>query len=81
ALDPMSEYHLNQVMLEEAEDRPIIFISHRLSTTKMADRILMMEKGQIIEQGSHEELMRLDGKYAQMFNLQASRYRLVVGTS
>ncbi|HIW31264.1 MAG TPA: ABC transporter ATP-binding protein/permease, partial [Candidatus Paenibacillus intestinavium] len=43
ALDPMSEYHLNQVMLEEAEDRPIIFISHRLSTTKMADRILMME--------------------------------------
>ncbi|MFC6331958.1 ABC transporter ATP-binding protein [Paenibacillus septentrionalis] len=81
ALDPMSEYHLNQVMLEEAEDRPVIFISHRLSTTKMADRILMMENGQIIEQGSHEELMRIDGKYAQMFNLQASRYRVVVGTS
>lgn len=81
ALDPMSEYHLNQVMLEKAEDRPIIFISHRLSTTKMADRILMMENGQIIEQGSHEELMRIDGKYAQMFNLQASRYRVVVGTS
>ncbi|MEK4250101.1 ABC transporter ATP-binding protein [Paenibacillus sp. FSL W7-1287] len=81
ALDPMSEYHLNQVMLEKAEDRPIIFISHRLSTTKMADRILMMENGQIIEQGSHEELMKIDGKYAQMFNLQASRYRVVVGTS
>lgn len=81
ALDPMSEYHLNQVMLEKAEDRPIIFISHRLSTTKMADRILMMENGQIIEQGSHEELMRINGKYAQMFNLQASRYRVVVGTS
>lgn len=81
ALDPMSEYHLNQVMLEEAEDRPIIFISHRLSTTKMADRILMMENGQIIEQGSHEELMRMDGKYAQMFNLQASRYRVVIGNS
>lgn len=79
ALDPMSEYHLNQVMLEKAEDRPIIFISHRLSTTRMADRILMMENGQIIEQGSHEELMRMDGKYAQMFNLQASRYRVVVG--
>lgn len=81
ALDPMSEYHLNQVMLEKAEDRPIIFISHRLSTTRMADRILMMENGQIIEQGSHEELMKIDGKYAQMFNLQASRYRVVVGTS
>lgn len=80
ALDPMSEYHLNQVMLEKAEDRPIIFISHRLSTTKMVDRIYMMEHGQIIEQGSHDELIKLDGKYAQMFNLQASRYRMVVGT-
>lgn len=79
ALDPMSEYHLNQVMLEKAEDRPIIFISHRLSTTRMADRILMMENGQIIEQGSHEELMKLNGKYAQMFTLQAMRYRVVVG--
>jgi ATP-binding cassette subfamily B protein len=79
ALDPMSEYHLNQVMLEKAEDRPIIFISHRLSTTRMADRILMMENGQIIEQGSHDELMKLNGKYAQMFNLQAMRYRVVAG--
>lgn len=79
ALDPMSEYHLNQVMLEKAENRPIIFISHRLSTTKMVDRIYMMENGRIIEQGSHDELMRLNGKYAHMFNLQASRYRVVVG--
>ncbi len=79
ALDPMSEYHLNQVMLEQAEERPIIFISHRLSTTKMVDRIYMMEHGKIIEQGSHDELMRLDGQYARMFNLQASRYRMVVG--
>lgn len=79
ALDPMSEYHLNQVMLEKAENRPIIFISHRLSTTKMVDRIYMMENGQIIEQGSHDELIKLDGKYAHMFNLQASRYRVVTG--
>jgi len=79
ALDPMSEYHLNQVMLEKAENRPILFISHRLSTTKMVDRIFMMENGRIIEQGSHEELMRLKGKYAHMFNLQASRYRVVAG--
>ncbi|MBO9597729.1 MAG: ABC transporter ATP-binding protein [Cohnella sp.] len=79
ALDPMSEYHLNQVMLEQAENRPILFISHRLSTTKMVDRIFMMENGRIIEQGSHEELMRLKGKYAHMFNLQASRYRVVAG--
>lgn len=79
SLDPMSEYHLNQVMLEKAENRPIIFISHRLSTTKMVDRIYMMENGRIIEHGSHDELMRLNGKYAHMFNLQASRYRVVVG--
>ena len=79
ALDPMSEYHLNQVMLEKAENRPIVFISHRLSTTRMVDRILMMENGSIIEQGSHDELMRLNGKYAHMFKLQASRYRVVAG--
>ncbi len=80
ALDPMSEYHLNQVMLEKAENRPIVFISHRLSTTRMVDRILMMEHGRIIEQGSHDELMQLNGKYAHMFNLQASRYRVVAGS-
>ncbi len=74
-LDPISEYELNQSMIEAAEDKTVIFISHRLSTTRNADRIFMMEKGRIIESGSHEELMKLGGQYAYMFNLQAEKYQ------
>ena len=73
-LDPVAEYALNQSMTKAANDKTVIFISHRLSTTVMADEIYMLEKGQIIEHGSHEELMRLDGKYAYMFKLQAEKY-------
>lgn len=75
ALDPISEYNLNQKMKELAEDKTVIFISHRLSSTRMADKIFMIENGEIIEQGSHNELMNLNGKYAQMFNMQAENYR------
>lgn len=75
ALDPISEYNLNQTMLEAAANKTVIFISHRLSSARMADRIYMLEKGEIIEQGSHEELMNFDGKYAEMFNLQAEKYK------
>lgn len=73
-LDPVSEYELNHAMMTQATDKTIIFISHRLSTTRHADRIFMMEKGEIIESGSHDELISLNGKYAQMFNLQAEKY-------
>lgn len=73
-LDPVSEYELNHAMMTRAEDKTVIFISHRLSTTRNADRIFMMENGKIIENGSHEELMDLDGKYAQMFKMQAEKY-------
>ncbi len=73
-LDPVSEYELNHTMMEASSDRTVIFISHRLSTTRHADRILMMEKGRVIESGNHEELMALDGKYAEMFRLQAEKY-------
>ena len=74
ALDPIAEYKLNQNMAEISEDRTVIFISHRLSTTVMADRIYMFEKGEIIEQGSHRELMELNGKYAEMFRKQSLNY-------
>ncbi len=74
ALDPLSEYHLNESMNAAAAGRTVFYISHRLSTTRMADRICMMEQGRIIESGSHDELMALGGKYAEMFESQASRY-------
>lgn len=74
ALDPISEYKLNEAMLAAARHKTVIFISHRLSSTVMADRIYMFEGGRIIEAGSHEELMRQNGKYAEMFRLQAEKY-------
>ena len=75
ALDPVSEAAINQKLLSRCADKTIIFISHRLSTTKMADRIIVLSGGRIIEQGNHAELMALCGKYAEMFSLQAQNYK------
>lgn len=74
ALDPVSEYNLNQSILEFAHDKTVIFISHRLSTTRLADKIYMFDNGRIVEFGSHDELMVMNGKYAEMFNMQAEKY-------
>ncbi len=74
-LDPVAEYNLNRAMSEASDNKTVIFISHRLSTTVHADRIYVMEKGRIIESGSHSELMKLGGTYAYMFNLQAEKYK------
>ncbi len=57
ALDPIAEYQLNHAMLSATKDKTVIFISHRLSTTRLADRIIMLEQGRIVEQGSHSELL------------------------
>jgi ATP-binding cassette subfamily B protein len=75
ALDPQAEYTLNKNMLEAAGDAAVIFISHRLSTTRDADRIYLFENGRIAEQGTHEELMALNGGYAAMFEKQAHYYQ------
>lgn len=74
ALDPVSEYKLNQNLMENAADATVIFISHRLSTTRMADRIYLFENGRIKEQGTHDELMALGGAYKVMFDRQAQNY-------
>lgn len=74
ALDPVSEYKLNRSLIDHAKEDTIIFISHRLSTTRMADRIYLFEHGTIKEQGTHEELMALNGRYREMFDRQAKNY-------
>lgn len=74
ALDPLAEYQLNQELNEIAKEKTVIFISHRLSTTRDADCIYMMEQGRIIEAGTHEQLLAADGKYAQMWRVQAGLY-------
>lgn len=74
ALDPIAEYYLNASMRKAADNKTVIFISHRLSTTRLADKIFMLEDGSIIEEGSHDELLKKDGKYAQMWKAQAGQY-------
>lgn len=74
ALDPIAEYHLNHSMLSAAEHKSVVFISHRLSTTRIADRIYMLENGSIIEEGSHAALLKKGGKYAHMWSVQAGQY-------
>lgn len=75
ALDPIAEYNLNMAMHKAASNKTVFYISHRLSTTRDADRIVMLEKGRIIEEGTHEELLKKNGKYAEMWKVQASRYQ------
>lgn len=74
-LDPIAEYNLNKAMIEAARHKTVIFISHRLSTTVVADKIYVMENGEIIESGSHAELMAQNGTYAKMFTLQSEKYK------
>lgn len=74
ALDPIAEYQINHAMLKATNDKTVIFISHRLSTTRLADRIIMLENGRIVEQGTHAELLKQNGKYAQMWKVQAGAY-------
>jgi len=60
---------------ELARERMVILISHRFSTVRMADQILVIAEGRVLERGSHEQLMQLGGHYAGLFSLQARGYR------
>ena len=74
ALDPIAEYELFDSIMKDGEKNTMIFISHRLSSVKNADQVLMLEQGTIIESGPHSELMKKDGSYAQMYKKQAMNY-------
>lgn len=74
ALDPISEDRIFEQLYHLSEGKSSVTISHRLSNTTLADKILVIGDGHIIEQGSHFELLRQNGKYAELFNLQASKY-------
>jgi ATP-binding cassette subfamily B protein len=75
AMDAAAEATVFEHFSGLTQDRIAILISHRFSTVRMADQIVVIQQGRIVEHGSHEELMRLDGHYAHLFNLQAAGYR------
>ncbi|MGH9194131.1 MAG: ABC transporter ATP-binding protein [Acidimicrobiia bacterium] len=81
SLDARREYALFQTMRSLFHDRTVVLISHRFSSVRMADKIFVLREGEITERGSHEELIELDGLYAELFRLQASAYLGPTGAS
>ncbi|HBZ77931.1 MAG TPA: ABC transporter ATP-binding protein [Clostridiales bacterium] len=77
ALDPIAEYDLFKNILKEGRTHTMVFISHRLSSVKNCDKVFMLEKGTIVERGSHRELIDAHGKYAKMYIRQAMNYLAV----
>jgi len=74
ALDAQAEYELFERLQSLTRGRTGVYISHRFSTVRRADRILFLEQGELVEKGTHEELIHLDGRYARLFRMQASAY-------
>ena len=74
ALDPVSEYRMYESMMKACKNKAIIFISHRLSSAVLADKVYLLEDGRITEEGTHFELLNKNGKYADMWNKQAEKY-------
>ena len=74
ALDPISEHEINELLFHSFQNQSMVIVSHRLSTVVSADKIYFFEHGEIVESGSHKELIELQGRYYKLFQLQASQY-------
>lgn len=75
ALDPIAEYKMYENLINVTQNKTVIYISHRLSSAVLSDRIFVLGNGTILESGSHSELMAQNGEYSKMFTLQASSYK------
>ena len=75
ALDPIAEDEMYQNFAKAAVGKTCIYISHRLSSTRFCDRILLLEKGKVVEEGTHQQLMALNGKYANLYEVQSKYYK------
>lgn len=74
ALDPVAEARLNDALLKGNENKTVLFISHRLNSVQYADKVFLFEKGNLVENGTHTELLKANGIYAMLFHLQAQKY-------
>ncbi|MBR6340544.1 MAG: hypothetical protein IKR64_01450, partial [Treponema sp.] len=74
-LDPLAESRIYEEYNSMAADKTSLFISHRLASTKFCDRILFLDGGQIVEEGSHDQLMKKGGKYREIFDIQSHYYK------
>lgn len=74
ALDPIAEYRMYESLINVTKGKTVLYISHRLSSAVLSDRIIVLDGGRICEEGSHDELIKKDGVYKEMFTLQASSY-------
>lgn len=74
ALDPIAEYNMYQAMMKACEKKSVVYISHRLASAVLADRVYLLENGEIVEQGSHAELLAQGGRYAGMWKMQSEQY-------
>ncbi len=80
ALDPIAEYKMYESLIAATQDKTVIYISHRLSSAVLSDKIYVFEGGTVAEEGTHEELMNSNGVYSEMFTLQASSYKSEEGS-